>query len=241
MTATNTTPTITASIDEAQKIVNDAYRNFVTSYDWSFLKPEWQLTTIVNQWEYELPQDYKRLITPLHFSLSDAYPPVRETTYEDIIYRRSVSDIDMYPERYATRAGTYDKDIGQRYMIVFYPTPDSSYTLHGRMEIMPVKLDSDADLPIGGAEFSGVLKQLCLAEAESSQDEVVGVQQQKAQAMLGQAMMNDSRKNPRTLGYLADKYYQNVVPSNWDVARGGARVSEVKVYDYNDNLISDSA
>jgi hypothetical protein len=207
---TNSTPVISASTDTAKKLVNDAYRQFVTAFDWSFLKPEWQFTTSNGQWIYELPAGFVKTLTPIFYSLADSYSPIQQTSPSDILYHRSVSDKDSYPERFAIRPGSYDPKYGQRYEMIFYPVPDSSYTLQTHIVLMPQKLIDDADLPLGGPEFAGVLKQMCLAEAETNQDGSLGVQQQKADRMLMRAMQLDTERNPRTLGHFSDPYSQHI-------------------------------
>lgn len=199
--STNTSAMLTTDIDEAQKKVNDAYLDFVSSNDWSFLKPEWQMTTIANQWEYILPDGFVKFITPrLYFSQADTYPPVDQTSMEEILNRRVVSQRTYYPEKYAIRAGPYDPKFGQRLEIAFDPVPDSSYTLNGQIAIIPVKLVDNADLPIGGPEYSGILKQMILAEAERNKDGKVGPEKGKADEMLTKAIMIDNQRNPRKLG-----------------------------------------
>ena len=210
VTPTNTTPVISTSTDDAKKIVNDAYRKFVTVYDWSFLKPEWQMTTITNQWVYDLPEGFVGILTPIYYSLADSYSPIQQTSPEDILCRRSISDVDSYPERFAIRAGKYDPKFGQRFELLFHPIPDSSYTLNTRISIMPVKLESDGDLPIGGAEYAGLLKQMCLAEAELVLDKIIGIQRAEADRLLMAAIRLDMGRNPRTLGRMLDSRWQGI-------------------------------
>lgn len=211
ITPTNSTPVLSANIDDAKKIVNDAYAKFINSASWSFLKPEWQLTTIIGKWEYLLPEGFikfesKRLI----YSQSDAYSPVDETGVENILNARASLGIDSCPEHYAVRADKYDPEFGQRFEIIFYPTPDASYTLNGQIAIMPVKLSNDNDLPIGGPEYSSVLKQMCLAEAERMHNETAKREQDEANKLLMMAIQRDIERNPRKLGKMTDPKYQGI-------------------------------
>ena len=210
-TATLTTPVLSANIDEAKKLANDAYLKFINSHDWSFLKPEWQLTTIAGQWEYPLPENFRKFeTTRLMYSPDNAYPPLRETNVANILTLRSSDDSEGSPELYALKADSYDPKFGQRMNILFYRAPDASYTLNGLMSITPVKLEDDADLPIGGIEHSGLLKQMCLAEAERQGDKSGGLQQSEADRMLMRAMQIDDSRNPRCLGKLTDPKYQGI-------------------------------
>lgn len=161
---------------DAKALVNDAYRRFLDTYDWSFLKQEYQLITSSGTWQYELPKDFANLIGTINYGTDQFYPSLEWRSVGQIRQFRAENDWSSYPEYYAIRVGEYSKEFGQGKDLIFYPTPDAAYSLWFVHKIEPPKLEETTDIPIGGSEYSGVLLQLCLAEAESQMDEVAGIQ-----------------------------------------------------------------
>ena len=210
------------SLTDAKNVVNDAYRRFLDAYDWSFLKNEYQIITSSGTWQYQLPEDFANIIGTINYGADEIYPPLEQRSVGQIRNFRAENDWSSYPEYFALRAGEYSKEFGQRTDLIFYPTPDAAYPLWFLYKVEPPKLENVADIPIGGSEYSGVLLQLCLAEAESSMDEVAGVQEQKAAGMLAQAINKDVRKRPHTLGYFGVDTI-----SARDIARGSILTSKV--------------
>lgn len=211
-------------LTDAKQIVNDAYRRFLdANTDWSFLKPVTQLTTIANTWVYQLPNDYIRLIRTFQHDSDSGYPELEERSIDDILSMKACNDYSSYPEYFALRPSEYTKETGQIWEVLFFPTPDSSYTLHYQYKMYPEKLEDDNDLPVGAFEYSDCIRQLCLAEAESNIEETSGTQEGKAAVSLAAAIMNDKKRAPHTLGYNGDGYGL----SSWEIARGSFRINDV--------------
>lgn len=210
---------------DAKEIVNDAYSRFLGARDWTFLTQEDQIITDTNTWVYELPDDFGALAGAINYDKDDSYLPLEERPIEWIRKQRSLVEYSQFPEYYAIRS-VYNKDFGTKWEIMFYPTPDAAYSLWYLYKISPVKLEDDNDLPIGGSEYSGLIKQLCLAEAESSMDETSGVQEAKAGVLLADAIKKDVRLRPHKLGYFGNG--ERV--SSYDIARGSILTSEISPY-----------
>lgn len=187
-------------LTQAKNIVHSAYRRFLNSYSWSFLKPSFQIITVSGTWIYELPNDFSSIVGGIIFNSNDGYPPLDELPVDTLMEMRSLSDYNNYPMFYATRAGSYTPETGQKWEILFYPTPGAAYTLHSRYKIYPKKLSNDNDLSIGLVDTDESLKALCLAEAESSKDEFLDVQEKKAIMLLQQAKEVDKLRQPHKLG-----------------------------------------
>lgn len=208
-------------LTDAKAIVNDAYRRFIDAYEWSFLKPEQTIITSSGTWEYQLPEDFGNVIGTINYGADETNPPLEQRSVGQIRNMRAENDWSSYPEYWALRSN-YTKEFGQRYDLLFYPTPDAAYPLWFTYRMEPAKLESDSDIPIGGSECSGVMLQLCLAEAESQMEEIAGVQEQKAAGMLAQAIQRDVRKKPHSLGYFGVD-----TPSAREIARGSILTSKV--------------
>jgi len=216
----------TDDLADAKRIVNSAYRRFLNSNPntWSFLKRYDRIITVSGTWEYELPNNFGNLLSnTFQYSSDTAYAPIEERSANQIIDMRAVSSYNQYAEYFAVRPGHYSKEAGQKWEAIFYPTFDSAYTLHYCYKILVEKLEGDNDIPIGGQDISECLKAICLAEAESYQDENLGVQEQKSKELLMQTIFNDNQKKAKTLGMNAPG--RGLSP--WDIHRGSYRINNV--------------
>ena len=216
-------------LTDAKDTVYAGYRRFLNAYDWSFVKPILKFTTVANTWEYQLPEDFSYFIGPFHFSAGSSYPSIEERSVEDILGMRSSLDHTTYPEYYAIKPGSYSPETGQNFELMFYPTPDSAYTLFGRYKLYPKKLSATTDLPVGTPETDEALKALCLAEAEVRKDEEAGPQSQLAQEILRDAVRADRMRNARRLG----RDYPHL--SSWQIARGSYMISDVSPFQTGTN------
>lgn len=90
----------------------------------------------------------------------------------------------------------------QRQYITVYPSPDASYTLTGPMIVNPYKMTSALPYPLGGYAFTELLRESCLAAAESEiMGEHNGPHYQLYMQRLIAAVSHDRRQdNPRNLG-----------------------------------------
>jgi len=208
---------------DAKQIVNDAYRRFLDAHEWSFLRKHDFIVTVAGTWKYDLPVDFVNLVGTFSFDSDDAYGPLEERSVSQIMEMRAVSTYTQYPEFFAIQHANYTKEAGQKKELLLYPTPDAAYKLWYTYTIYPPKLENDDDIPIGGAEYSSVLRQLCLAEAESQMEEKSGVQEAKATAMLSDAITKDRRRITHNLGYFGIGNRMNLR----DIHRGSYRINDV--------------
>ena len=190
-------------VTDAKFITNRAYARFCSYYDWTFLNQEKNLTTVDGTYRYELPADFSYFILPrLTYAGDDAYAPVEQRSTSQIMNMRAESVYENYPMYFALQAGSYHKESGQTWDVLVYPTADTSYTLTYYCKINPLKLENDADIPIGGPETSDCLLELCLAYASAYKDDKRSVHSEIVNEVLGPAKMMDSRRRTNTLGSL---------------------------------------
>lgn len=204
-------------------IVYAGYRRFLVAHTWTFLKRYDKLYTTADKFDYELPADFSEMVGSFVFDDSDGHPPIEQRSESEIMDMRAANDMSGYPSYCTIRPGHYTKETGQRYEVIFYPEPNGIYVLHYSCLIMPEKLSATTDVPIGGADMSECIKTLCIAEAESSQDDTAGVQEGKGQRLLAEAIKKDNRRKPATLGYNANGYGM----SAFEIARGTTRINSV--------------
>ena len=210
-------------LTDAQSAVHAGYRRFLDTnpVGWSFLKrTDAQIVTVSNTHIYELPEDFVSLIGTFQFSPDDTYPPLSEISMDIIRDWKAVNDYNSYPTHFAIAAGNYHAETGQTWTVLLYPTPDSAYSLHFAYRFYPPKLSAVTDVPVGPLDVQECIRQCCLAEAETYLDESTGVQEAKAKEVLGTAIRNDLRRQPKTLGYYGNRL-------SAVVGRGDYRVNDV--------------
>lgn len=120
-------------------------------------------------------------------------------------YRQDNTSPDR-PRYAAIRPVAFDPTVGQRWEIVFYPTANDAYELHGRYTVVPTMLSTVYKYPLGGVALSEVIIESCLAIAEQRlHDQVMGPHTERFETLLAAAIANDAVAHmPDTLGYNAD-------------------------------------
>lgn len=209
---------------DAQSAVHAGYRKFLDSnpVGWSFLKrTDEKIITVTNTHIYDLPKDFLSIIGTFQFAANKTYSPLSEVSMDMIRDFKAVNDTNSYPTHFAIAAGNYHAETGQTWNVLFYPTPDSAYTLHFAYRFYPSKLSNTTDVPVGLLDVQGCIRQFCLAEAETYLDESTGVQEAKAKELLAAAVMNDLKRQPKSLGY-----YGNVSTTT-NYGRGLYRTEDV--------------
>lgn len=214
-----------AAVTDAKFVVNRAYARYTSYFDWTFLYQERTLETIDGVYKYSLPSDFGYLTYPKFvFDNNDGYSEIHQRTSGQIKNYRSGSVYESVPIYFALQAGTYYKETGQGWDVWFYPTPDTKYHLQYSCKVTPEKLVNDTDIPVGGADMSDCLLQLCLAYAESYKDESQGVNNQTLTQILGPAKTMDNKRRSSHLGTLA-RYSMDDYMDVTDPHRGNVIVS----------------
>lgn len=212
------------NLTDAKNYVNDAYQRFMTAHEWTFLRPVEQLITVSNQWQYELPDDFSSIIQTFQFSADKQFPPLDERSINQILEMRSINSNSKWPEFFSIHPDKYDKEIGQRWILSLYPTPEAAYSLWYRYQVNIDKLENDDDIPAGGPELSRLILQLCLGEAELQKEHAQGAQTATAAEMLAMAIRKDKQRRPHNLGYNGG----GARWSQWDIGRGSYRLNDVE-------------
>lgn len=183
----------------AKNVVHRGYRRFLYSVDlrtgkghiWSFMQEFKTLETVPNQWIYNLPADYDRLVMGFIHESDSGYPPMARISPEMIYQMRAGGESSSYPHYYAIRPGRYVKEIGTTYEVIFFETPNSVYELNYSYSIRPPQLSATTDLFLGGDFASEVILEHCLAVAEQEYDDTRGIHSQTAQELTQQLIEAD--------------------------------------------------
>jgi len=138
------------------------------SHVWSFLSPSTTLSLTASDYDYDLPAAFGGLVGSqlVLESASDAYDPVRIVTPEQIHRLRLGSSSDSgVPQWAAVEPKAFVAATGTRWQMVFWPTPDASYTARYRYNVNPDAVAS-GEYPIGGAQHAATIRAACRAKAE---------------------------------------------------------------------------
>ena len=85
-----------------------------------------------------------------------------------------------------------------------FPTPNGTHVINSTYVMTPAKMESDGDFFVGGPLESEAILQCCLAIAENQEDEVLGIETQKAVEMLQALIRKDKADSPDTVGPVVD-------------------------------------
>jgi len=196
----------TAVIDEC---IQEGYRRFLhpkTGYRWRFLRPTTTIATVASDYDQDLPDDFGGIHGTFSYSSSDSTSHVIEVVSEEQIrlMRQGVTSTTGKPRYAAIRPKATDPTGGQRFEVLWFPTPDAAYTLTYSIDENMDKLSSTNLYPLGGMKHSSTLRAICLAVAEETMDDNIGVKAQIADSLLAASIAIDAKDGPQTLGYNGD-------------------------------------
>jgi len=143
---------------------------------WSFLAPTYTLATVANDAAYDLPDNYGGMIgQDLTYGADESYHTV--TIIPEPLLRRHQqgSTATGRPQYAAVRPKSHDATTGQRYEILFWPTPDAIYNLSFAYNVMLDKLSSANMYPLGGSVHKESILESCLKVAESRFEDNPGI------------------------------------------------------------------
>jgi hypothetical protein len=204
---TGSTPTGT-DLTTAKDIVRRGYLKFLMPikpgdreiYIWSWLKEQWKLNLEPDKWVYPLPIDFDRFFRKLEYDKEQRNIALSKVSEASIMRHRSNLVYSSYPTDYAVRAAKFDKAVGSVKEMIVYPTPTARSVINATYVFTPDQLENDGDYFIGGAQESEAILQCCLAVAENQEDEVIGLQTQKAVEMIQLLIMKDMGEAPDSVG-----------------------------------------
>jgi len=198
----------TAQATEIEGIVQTGYRRVlyppavqgVVGYEWSFLRPTTTLAISADDGDYDLPDDYGRIVGEFHYAPDKHQAAIREVPLAILLEMRSSSDRNAYPNFFATRFKDSDGSSGQRQEVLFYPEPDATYTLYYCYDSYQGELGDTYPYPLGGMQMSELYKESCLAVAEARNDDEPGVHTQLFERLLIDAVARDQKRGARNFG-----------------------------------------
>lgn len=166
---------------DVNDIIRSGYRLFLQPrplngppYEWSFLKPVFQLLLPSGVLDVDLPADFGFLIGDLYYhdpNISRIIPIQRVNDGMILKMRQRAVPVVSQPQYCAivpNRAPGTTK--GQRSILMLWPTPNMDYNVQGRYSLLPEALDISHPYPYGGGAHAETLIQACLAASEEFND-----------------------------------------------------------------------
>ena len=159
----------------------------------------------VNQQDYDLDDDFGYVNGDLTYAPELSWPPIKPTNDSDIRRMRQLSSQTDRPLWYAVRPKAATLTTGQRFEMLFYPTPDEALRITFPYQPLPGKLTSTNIYTYGGMQHGETLLESCLAIAEQRMNDVAGLHTQKFMERLSASVEVDKRLLPPNMGYNGDR------------------------------------
>lgn len=202
------------NLTKVKEIVYRGYRKFLypihpgTSrrHVWSWLKKQGTIQLISGQWQYALPSDFGSILRDMHYGTNNVYRPLEKVSRDMILKLRTRVDHSSWPKWYSVVPTNFSKEVGQKWDVWVYETPNEVQTLYYTYQIDVKKPENDTDQMVGGQQASEALLECCLAIAELQEDDQLGIHNQVAQQMLDRLILHDTVDLPDTLGHFGPTY-----------------------------------
>ena len=170
-------------------------------YEWSWLRPTTTLQTVIAQGDYDLPDDFGRIVGDFHFPTEEYRAGIVHVSEGKILEERANANLTGAPYWYAIRWKATTGTTGQRQEVLFYPEPDTVWSLIYTYEAYQGALSDTYPYPPGGMKLAELYIESCLAVAESrADDEDKGKHQQQYEALLIDAISRDRRNGAKFYG-----------------------------------------
>lgn len=184
-------------------------RDGETSHQWSFLHPTTTLDLEADTGDYDLPDNFGGIRGDLTFDSDDNQPQYVRVVGEGMVrkLRANTNQSTGFPECAAVRPKASTGAGGQRWEILFHPTPDAAYTLSYQYDLLLNKLTVGNPYPPGGMGYADVILQSCLAVVEQRFDANQSTVQKQEYMRLLTAAVHRDRLNtvPEFFGYNGDR------------------------------------
>ena len=166
---------------------------------WHFLQPMWKVATEIGKWEYELPPEVVTVFAPITYTSSFfGAAPIQLVSEPEIRKKRQfdADDVTAKPLLAATEQLPPAADVGTRYKLLLWPTPDAVVELQFQVALQPAPLGPYNPTPVGGDRFGGVIRAACLAEAEKMFNDGQIAKQQDFLRALATAIAHERAQDP---------------------------------------------
>jgi hypothetical protein len=172
---------------------------------WNFLEQITTLTTVSDDYDYTLPADFGSMFGDFTFALGTGYGPVKRTSEQTIRTSRQYRDRTGRPEHFALRWRTQTSGMNQQQEVLFWPTPDGTYTLTYQYAILPGLLSKKNPYPLGGPRMSQLMIEACKAVGETVKNGQRGDQWNIfREELMATIQMDKGTNSDPTVGFMRD-------------------------------------
>jgi hypothetical protein len=161
-------------------------------YKWSFLQKTGQITTIADQVEYDLPEDFASFTNDcLYFGTDTHKVKVTRRSEGMLLNMFSGAWASGSPLYYAIRTkGTLTEGRAMHEMLL-YPAPDAAVEFTFRYMRIPPALSEADPYPLGGEVHAETILAACLAAAEQKIEDAAGLHTANFQRLLAGSIAMD--------------------------------------------------
>lgn len=172
---------------------------------WSFLTPEATLSTVVDDYDYDLPDNFGGILgDEIHFPDDEGYTPIKIKSVGHVMRLRQ-HDSDGTPHTAAIRPKTSTGTTGQRWELLLYPTPDEVLVLQYHYTINPEALSAGGPYPLGGPGHAETLMACCKwAADEIFNNGALGWEEKALRKIVASVQQDRTRHAPDYFGLLGD-------------------------------------
>jgi len=223
----------TDQLNEIDSFVNAGVRRVYTpptvgnvvGHEWSWLKDSIELDIIVDDYEYDLPADFGRMRSKFSYEKDKYLAPISIISVVDLLDLRAGGELTQAPQYAAIRFKDSDGTTRQLQEVLFFPTPDDSYTLLGEYDAYTGRLTAAAPVPLGGDRLNELYIESCLAQVERDRAKQEGVHCLEFSRLLLDAITRDRKKGPRNFGNMGHRDSHSI-----NIRRGDTGSSHIVTY-----------
>jgi len=199
-------------LNEVDRYVQSGIRQFYyppaiqgveVGYQWSFMKPSGQLTTVADQESNDLPDNFGNMVgMAIYYPQDNFHAPIALVSVGQIMARKSVDSLAGAPSMACVQFKSSEGDDGQRSEVVWWRVPDAEYTLDYVYNAYAGKITEDNPYPLGGMRFAEVITESCLAIAEQRANDTRGLHTESFMTLLASAIEIDRKSSAKFYGQM---------------------------------------
>jgi len=149
----------------------------------------------------DLPDDLGRVIGNFYYSSSDYRSPVVQMSEFQILAALSRTTSESAPKTCNVRHKTQVAGAGQRLEVLWFPIPDSAYTLEYVYEAYSGAISTeDNPYPLGGMKYAELVTESCLAKAEQRANDEQGLHTVEFLRLLVAGIAHDKKQGATYYG-----------------------------------------
>ena len=173
------------------------------NFEWSFIRQAGTISVAAGVATYLLPDGFGRIAGQIEVA-DDMGPMLPIVPYGEIV-KMSARGGTGRPRFAAVVASQRFGERGQMKELKVYPTPDKAYTLNFVCDSDTGKLDAtNRPFPLGGAMYSELVTESCLAVAEQRANDEEGLHTKKFTELLVSMIARDRKSSAQSFGDIGD-------------------------------------